>query len=252
MLAINGLNTPSLPAGLPSTLRSPCPSHPSHTAPWRLMPEYSKVHRRPVCKKRPQPDTDRGGGDVDTNADQQRFTELYSRHRAAVERYVRRRVEPDEVADVVSDVFLTAWRRLEEIPHAKALPWLYGTARRALANAHRADRRRGNLVELLASQPWQHAHDHAESQSERIALARAFDALNDSDQEVLRLAAWEALPAREAAVVLGCSPATFHVRLHRARSRLRQRLVDLRTADQSDGFPSAQRTTRTSIGRADA
>jgi RNA polymerase sigma-70 factor (ECF subfamily) len=193
-----------------------------------------------------------GGGDVDTNADEQRFTELYTRHRAAVERYIRRRVVPDEVADVLSEVFLTAWRRLDEIPHAKALPWLYGTARRTLANAHRADRRRGSLVELLASQPWRHAHDHAESQSERMALALAFEALSDSDQEILRLSVWEALPSREAAVVLGCSPATFHVRLHRARTRLRQRLVDLRTAEQRDEDPSAQRSTRTSIGRADA
>jgi RNA polymerase sigma-70 factor (ECF subfamily) len=189
---------------------------------------------------------------VETNADEQRFTELYTRHCAAVERYVRRRVVTDEVADVVSDVFLTAWRRLDEIPHAKALPWLYGTARRTLANAHRADRRRSSLVELLASQPWRHTHDHAESQSERMALALAFESLTDSDQEILRLSAWEALSAREAAVVLDCSAATFHVRLHRARSRLRQRLVDLRSAEQDDGTPSPRRTTETSIGRADA
>ena len=189
---------------------------------------------------------------METNADEQRFTELYTRHRAAVERYIRRRVVTDEVADVMSEVFLTAWRRLDEIPHVKALPWLYGTARRTLANAHRADRRRGSLVELLASQPWHHAHDHAESQSERIALALAFEALSDSDQEILRLSAWEALPAREAAVVLGCSPTTFNVRLHRARSRLRQRLADLLRTEQNDGSPSAQRTTRTSIGGADA
>ncbi|WP_461058410.1 RNA polymerase sigma factor [Streptomyces pseudoechinosporeus] len=189
---------------------------------------------------------------MDTNADEQRFTELYHRHRADVERYIRRRLLTDEVADVVSEVFLTAWRRLDEIPRAKALPWLYGVARRTLSNVHRADRRRGSLVELLASQPLRHADDHAESPMDGMELARSFEALSDTDQEVLRLSVWEELPARQAAAVIGCTAASFHVRLHRARSRLRQHLANARAAEQDNGDLPAQRATRTSFGRADA
>lgn len=36
--------------------------------------------------------------------------------------------------------------------------------------------------------------------------------------------AWEGLDNRRAAVVMDCSPATFVVRLHRARRRLTQQL----------------------------
>ncbi|WP_238323982.1 sigma factor-like helix-turn-helix DNA-binding protein [Salinispora pacifica] len=41
---------------------------------------------------------------------------------------------------------------------------------------------------------------------------------------MLRLVAWERLTAAEAAVVLGCSRATFTMRLMRARRRLRAQL----------------------------
>jgi RNA polymerase sigma-70 factor, ECF subfamily len=44
--------------------------------------------------------------------------------------------------------------------------------------------------------------------------------LSESDREILRLVTWEGLDAAAAASVIGCSPATFRVRLHRARRRL--------------------------------
>ncbi|MFC8263328.1 RNA polymerase sigma factor [Streptomyces sp. NPDC057291] len=177
---------------------------------------------------------------MDINTDEQRFTELYHRHHTAVADYVRRRTASDDATDVVSEVFLTAWRRLDEIPPAMALPWLYGVARRTLANAHRSQRRRGTLTEMLAAQRRHLVDDEADSVIVDLSLARAFDALSDADQEVLRLAVWEELPARQAAAVLGCTAAAFHVRLHRARTRLRNHLSP------------AQRAPQTSLGRADA
>nr|WP_307871954.1 sigma-70 region 4 domain-containing protein [Micromonospora sp. U21] len=45
------------------------------------------------------------------------------------------------------------------------------------------------------------------------ALAR----LTEDDRELLTLMAWQNLSSREAAWVIGCSTATFFVRLHRAR-----------------------------------
>jgi RNA polymerase sigma-70 factor, ECF subfamily len=51
------------------------------------------------------------------------------------------------------------------------------------------------------------------------AAIRALNELSDSDQELLRLIAWEDLSPREAATALGVSVASFRVRLHRARNR---------------------------------
>lgn len=131
--------------------------------------------------------------------DEQRFTALYREHHPAVDAYVRRRLGGSPASDdVVAEVFLTAWRRLDEIPRRAVLPWLYATARRTLANAYRAERRRADLVEEVARQPHGHAADPAEGVAGQLAVAAAFEALSEADREVLRLALWEELPARQA------------------------------------------------------
>jgi RNA polymerase sigma factor (sigma-70 family) len=157
---------------------------------------------------------------VDTR-DEQRFTELYRRHYAAVDAYVRRRIHGAQVTDVVADVFLVAWRRFGELPEKRPLPWLYGVARRTLANTHRSENQRLRLSETLVSQPWWQVDDHADAVIQKLDLATAFDNLGDADQEVLRLSLWEGLSASEAAHALGCSVPTYQVRLHRARKRLK-------------------------------
>lgn len=48
--------------------------------------------------------------------------------------------------------------------------------------------------------------------------------LAPTDQEVLRLTAWEGLAPAEIARVLGISPNAAAIRLHRARGRLRHEL----------------------------
>ncbi|MEW2270198.1 RNA polymerase sigma factor [Streptomyces griseofuscus] len=190
------------------------------------------------------PDTYAGGGDVNPT-DEQRFTELYHDHHAAVDAYVRRRLDSAHaVDDVVAEVFLTAWRRLKEVPSGAVLPWLYATARRLMANARRADQRRANLVEAAAGHGRHFVDDPADGVAGNLAVAAAFDALREQDKEVLRLALWEELPARQAAKVLGCTTASFHVRLHRARARLRHQLAATSTSP-------AQRAL-TTIGGADA
>jgi RNA polymerase sigma-70 factor (ECF subfamily) len=143
-----------------------------------------------------------------------RFEAVFRQHHPQVLAYARRRA-PQDAADVVSEVFLTAWRRLDEVP-ADALPWLLGVARRVVANLRRATARRPSLTIADPST----VPDAGSSAVERIAVAEAFRGLSDPDREVLMLAAWEGLSAARAARVVGCSVPAFHVRLHRARARL--------------------------------
>ena len=56
-------------------------------------------------------------------------------------------------------------------------------------------------------------------------VSAALDDLSESDAELLRLWAWEQLEPAEIAEVLGCSPGTARTRMHRARARLREALV---------------------------
>jgi DNA-directed RNA polymerase specialized sigma24 family protein len=63
-----------------------------------------------------------------------RFRELYELHASTVARYAARRVPIDDVHDVLSETFLTAWRKLDAVPE-DAVPWLFATARRHIAIA---------------------------------------------------------------------------------------------------------------------
>src|SRR5438105_1748433 len=80
-------------------------------------------------------------------ADQERqFRQVYERTYGPINVYARRRVERDDVEDVVSETFAVAWRRIDAIPTDMALPWLYGVARRVIAQRHRSRRRWQRLV----------------------------------------------------------------------------------------------------------
>lgn len=132
--------------------------------------------------------------------------------------YVLRRTDPEEARDVMAETFTVAWRRLEQVPDGDgALPWLLGTARKLLANRRRAAANRARGAEVG---PRAAIHDHADDVVGTAALVAAFNRLGDGDREVLGLVAWDDLRPAEAAAVLGCSAATFSVRLHRARRRL--------------------------------
>ncbi|MFC5927080.1 RNA polymerase sigma factor [Micromonospora vulcania] len=154
------------------------------------------------------------------------FTELYQRHHGDVWRYVARRVVGSDVGDVVAEVFLVAWRRLADVPAGSALPWLYGVARLVLSNEARGRRRWRELTLRVAAEPDQSVVvDHADAVISQRDVAVAFAQVSGADQEILRLVAWERLTPAEAALVLGCSRATFAMRLMRARRRLRARLA---------------------------
>lgn len=148
-----------------------------------------------------------------------RFEVIFRRHYGAVVRYAVRRVGPDAAEEIVNETFLVAWRRREELPD-NALPWLFATARKVVANEIRRRGRQLRLGERVASRSATVTHDLADTVTEALRVRAAMAALSDRDQEALRLSAWEQLEPREAALVLGCSIPAYKVRLHRARRRL--------------------------------
>ena len=91
-----------------------------------------------------------------------RVEQLFADHARA---YALRRVDPATADDVVRDVFVVAFRRLEAVPDP-ALPWLLATARKIIANQLRADSRREALnadLQPLQAGIWrdEHGDDHA-------------------------------------------------------------------------------------------
>lgn len=164
---------------------------------------------------------------VDEGDRRERFRLIYQANSAGILGYVLRRVQSDEdAADVVAETFLTAWRRLSDIPSdPEARLWLYGVARRVLANYRRGQRRRSRLAERLREDISRFVEGSEPGLMwEVAALRQAMGELREKDREVIGLVAWEGLSHEELGKVLGCSPNAAKIRLHRARRRLMTRL----------------------------
>jgi RNA polymerase sigma-70 factor (ECF subfamily) len=160
--------------------------------------------------------------------DAERFAELYQRHLRAVLRYAHRRVGEQGAWDVAAETFLVAWRRAEQVPD-EPLPWLYGVARRVVANELRRRQRAESVAEAVCRERRCTVGD---SPSDAL-IVEVLRRLPAQDREALMLVGWEGLAPAEAARVAGCSRGAFTVRLHRARRRL-ERLLDGPTASAAD------------------
>ena len=158
---------------------------------------------------------------------EQRFEGLFRENYADVRAYALRRASRDAAQDVVAETFLVAWRRLDAVP-ADALPWLYGVARRVLANQRRSADRSAALEERLThAAPPAGEGDPADRAADAEILRVALGRLSEPSREALMLVAWQGLSGARAAQAAGCSRTAFAVRLHRARARLASELAAL-------------------------
>jgi RNA polymerase sigma-70 factor (ECF subfamily) len=179
---------------------------------------------------------------------EQRFREIYDAVYVDVLRFVRRRVHPTHAEDVVGDVMLVAWRRLDDVPAdpSAARAWLFGVARKVLQNTRRREQRRDAVAVRLADNRWDPT-DHG-SDPDLVALrtdvAAAWPRLSASEQETIALASLDGLSAPEAAVVLGISATAFRLRLSRARRSLRRHLDPTTTDEPVPARTASERSPR--------
>jgi RNA polymerase sigma-70 factor (ECF subfamily) len=151
-----------------------------------------------------------------------RFAALYAASRAQVYAYAVSKAGRQLADEIVSEVFVIAWRRFEVVPDPP-LPWLLTVARNVAMNQFRSALREQSLaseMRVWVSQAELTVGDIADDVADRVAVLTALASLSEPDRELLILVAWHDLPPKAAARVLGCSTATFFVRLHRARRRL--------------------------------
>ncbi|MGQ2913037.1 RNA polymerase sigma factor [Aeromicrobium sp.] len=166
---------------------------------------------------------------------EERFLAIYDAAYADLLRFVRRRVR-EGAEDIVNDVMLTAWRRLDVVPTdmADARAWLFGVARKVMLNAGRRERKQEALPALIVNvSPGTAQTESADDVvAARIDVAAAWQRLSLIHQEALTLAVLDGLNAPEAAAVLGISSTAFRLRLSRARRSL-HRLIDPSTSARS-------------------
>ncbi|WFF02978.1 RNA polymerase sigma factor [Micromonospora sp. WMMD964] len=148
------------------------------------------------------------------------FERMFAASYHLVLRYCYRRLGDMESArELAQETFVVAWRRRRDVP-AMAMPWLYGIARRVLADHWRAGRTRPVTVPMADSFDVGDCDESFEAVTLAQDLRRAFAQLSESDREALRLVTWENLDMEGVARALGCNRAAAAVRVFRARKRL--------------------------------
>ncbi len=151
------------------------------------------------------------------DGDRTAFGQLYERYARVVHGILLSRVPPDDVADLVQDVFLNAWRRLPTLRDHEAFgAWLAAIARNRATDHHR---RTPVLEELPEDFPGE-----GRSQSEAVAILAAVKSLPDAYRETLILRLVEGLSGAEIAARTGLTHGSVRVNLHRGMQQLREKL----------------------------
>ena len=179
---------------------------------------------------------------------EQRFRALYDAVYVDLLRFVRRRVHPTHAEDVVGDVMLVAWRRLDDVPAdpSAARAWLFGVAHKTLQNTRRREGRQDAVAVRLAevAPASANAGQSPDVIADRVDIAAAWPRLSAVHQEAIVLAVLDGLTAPEAALVLGISPVAFRLRLSRARRSLRSHIASTLSDGRLPGDFASVRSPR--------
>lgn len=159
--------------------------------------------------------------------DESAWRELYDNHLEFVHRVAfRLGTPPAELDDVVQDVFVIAYRRLDQFDHGRFSTWLYRICANVVSTRHRHRRVRRLLAGWL---PWSVTPASVEAPGRALerdaagdAVWRVLEAMSPKKREVLVLFELEELPAREIAERVGCPEATVFTRLHHARREFKK------------------------------
>jgi RNA polymerase sigma factor (sigma-70 family) len=163
----------------------------------------------------------------------ERFGLVFDRHFADIHRYLHRRVGRELADDLAAETFVAAFgRRHDYDPDREdARPWLYGIASNLLRNQWRSERRRllayaRAATDTDADGGHDAVHDRADAHAACPIVARALAALEGRDRDALLLLAWGELSYDEIADALGIPVGTVRSRIHRARARVSEALLN--------------------------
>ncbi|WP_245885753.1 RNA polymerase sigma factor [Xylanimonas oleitrophica] len=139
-------------------------------------------------------------------------------------RYLRRRAEDDDAADLLAETLTTAWRRAAMMPAdpVEARMWLFGVAHRTLLNHQRGARRRLRLADRLRDVLA--TTGHAPPADSGVEVRDAVSRLDPDLAELVRLVHWEGFTLAQVAEVVGMPASTVRNRYQRAKQELREAL----------------------------
>lgn len=149
--------------------------------------------------------------------EQEAFDELYRQYSRMIHGIVLAKVPYDEVADIVQEVFLAAYKNINSLRDKNAVgAWLAMIARNRANEFYRYHKPTEELSEDLSHNPTA-KHEAREV----LAVIRS---LSVTYQETLILRLVEGMTGNEIAEKTGLTPESVRVNLHRGMKLLRQKL----------------------------
>jgi RNA polymerase sigma-70 factor (ECF subfamily) len=151
--------------------------------------------------------------------DEGAFARLYDRYARLIHGVLLARAPRADVEDLVQEVFLAAWNRLDGLRDPAAFGgWIATIARNRATDFHR---RTVDSIALPADLP---APDRTSSLAEARGVLETIRTLPDAYRETLVLRLVEGLTGPEIAARTGLTPASVRVNLHRGMKLLREKL----------------------------
>lgn len=151
------------------------------------------------------------------------FERLLAEHRTAAERYVRFRLSSrSDADDVLQEVYLTAYRRFDQLKNKDAFKaWLISIARSKCTDYFREKAAQLDI-------PLEAMEDHALSASrhgptEQATVRETLGLLGDKDKQILYLFFWKELPQAEIAKRLNIPVGTVKSRLYTAKQNFKSK-----------------------------
>jgi RNA polymerase sigma-70 factor, ECF subfamily len=149
--------------------------------------------------------------------DREAFDDIYRMFAPMVHGIVLARVPGDDVQDVVQEVFLVAYNKLDTLRETDAIgAWLVRIARNEAAEFYRRSRTTEELPDELTSKN--------NPDAEAREILETIRSMPDAYRETLILRLVEGMTGNEIAERTGLKPESVRVNLHRGMELLRQTL----------------------------
>jgi RNA polymerase sigma-70 factor (family 1) len=155
-----------------------------------------------------------------------RFKKLYNDWGEALFRFIYNKTgDPALSEDLVQDLFVKVWEKLEDIKEDQAKNYLFTMARNSLINrAHHekvVDKYTSQLKVVRNIETPAYQLEYSEYQ---MKVQAAIDSLSEGQKEVFLLSRIEGLRYREIAALLGISQKAVEKRMHLALLHLKDKL----------------------------
>ena len=166
-----------------------------------------------------------------SRGDEAAFVQLIDLHGESLRRLIGRLTAwHADGDDILQDVFLTVWQKAGRFDGRGSVQgWLKKIAANRCRNHFRTLNSIARKIEGFANFLFLNSSNstgRADAQSQGDELEVAIGRLNAEDRLVLVMFYLEELPGDEVAEILAVKPETLHVRLHRARKRLKKILAE--------------------------